>query len=69
MSWRAAGAIASAVAMIASIVLHDALPARAQTTSATRVRPGAEPNLLHQAADTGVDIVRMPRRRPTARRR
>src|SRR6478609_1846016 len=65
MSWRAGGAIASAVVTIASIALHDATPARARAP-AVRAQLTADSPLLHRAADTGVDIVRMPQRRPPA---
>src|SRR6476620_2611612 len=65
MSWRAGGAIASAVVTIASIARHDATPARAQAP-AVRAPLTTEPPLLHRAAYTGVDTARIPPRRPLA---
>jgi TPR repeat protein len=63
MSWRAGGAITSAVVAIASLALHDAVPARA-LAPVVRAQLTADLPLLHPAADTGVDVVRMPQRRP-----
>jgi TPR repeat protein len=63
MSWRAGGAIASAVAIVASLVVHDAPPA--QAFAPARPEIPADAQLLHRSADSGIDIVRMPPRPPT----
>ena len=65
MSWRAGGAIASAVVTVASFVLHDATSGRA-FAPAPRPQIPVGTELLHRSADSGVDIVRMPPRRPAA---
>jgi hypothetical protein len=64
MSWRAGGAISSAVVMVASLVVHTAPPALA-FAPAPRPEIPSGTALLHKSADSGIDIVRMPPSRPS----
>ena len=61
MSWRATGAMSSAVVMVVCLVVHDAPPAQA---FAPRHEIPADAPLLYRIADSGIDIVRMPPRPP-----
>jgi TPR repeat protein len=65
MSWRAGGAIAALVVAVACLVVHGAPRARAFVSPPQPVMP-ADAALLLRAADSGVDIVRMPPRPPTS---
>ena len=63
MSWRAGGAVSSAMAIVASLAVHSAPPA--QALAPARPEIPADASLLHRSADSGIDIVRMPPRPPT----
>ena len=65
MSWRAGGAIAALVVAVACLVVHGAPRAQAFVSPPRPVMP-ADAALLLRAADSGVDIVRMPPRPPTS---
>jgi TPR repeat protein len=65
MSRRASGAIASLVVVAACLVVQDAPAARAVAPTPQAGMP-AGASLLLRAADSGVDIVRMPPRPPSS---
>ena len=68
MIGRAGSAIASLVMVVASVAVYDAPQAQGLAALPRPGLPGDVP-LLHKAADSGVDIVRMPPRPPTPRSR
>ncbi|HJU31762.1 MAG TPA: PDZ domain-containing protein [Hyphomicrobiaceae bacterium] len=64
MSWRTGSAMVTVVAAGGCILAHLATPAGA-TISSLRSSSAPGLSLLHKAADSGIDIVRMPPRPPS----
>lgn len=64
MSWRSGGAATCGAAMIGCVAMFAAPPVQAFAPGPGIAAQTGAP-LLHRAADSGIDIVRMPPRRPT----